>query len=89
MDWNGAALTLMPPLCRGLEPDWNACVWEAGGRAVDGGGCSVRGIEAYIQNNNVRYSAQFIACCMSGQNLTKGLSYDLLKHCSDQNKCQV
>lgn len=51
MDWNGAALTLMPPLCKGLEPVWNACVSEAGGGAVDGGGCSVMGIEAYIKNN--------------------------------------
>lgn len=50
MDWNGAALTLMPPLCRGLEPDWN-CVLEAGGRSVVGGACSVRGIEAYTQND--------------------------------------
>lgn len=34
MDWNGAALTLMP-LCRGLETDWKAWGWDDGA-----GGCS-------------------------------------------------
>jgi len=47
MDWNGAALTLMPLLCTGLDPGWITWVWEAGGSAVDGGGCSVKGMEAY------------------------------------------
>lgn len=32
MDWNGAALTLIPLLCKGLlEAAWNTWGWEAAG----------------------------------------------------------
>lgn len=40
MDWNGAALTLMPVLWGALDTGWKTCVWEAGGSTEDGGGCS-------------------------------------------------
>lgn len=45
MDWNGAALTLMPPLWGALETGWNTGVCEAGGRTVEGGGCSDKDME--------------------------------------------
>lgn len=41
IDWNGAAFTLMPLLWGDLETAGNPCAWEAGARAVEGGGCSV------------------------------------------------
>ena len=36
MDWNGAAFTLIPLLCKGLlVPAWNTWGWEAAGRDDD------------------------------------------------------
>lgn len=38
MDWNGAALTLIPLLCKGLlDPAWNTCGWDAVGSDDDDG----------------------------------------------------
>lgn len=38
MDWNGAALTLIPLLCNGLlDPAWKTWGWDAGGSDDDDG----------------------------------------------------
>jgi len=38
MDWNGAALTLIPLLCKGLlDPAWKTCGWDAVGSDDDDG----------------------------------------------------
>lgn len=39
MDWNGAALTLIPLLCKGLlDPAWNTCGCDAAGSDDDDDG---------------------------------------------------
>lgn len=50
MDWNGAALTLIPLLCKGLlDPAWNTCGWDAVGSDDDDGVWSAfSDIEAWI-----------------------------------------
>lgn len=45
MDWNGAALTLIPLLWGALETGWKTCVWEAGARAAEG--CSDKDMEVW------------------------------------------
>lgn len=89
MDWNGAALTLMPLLWGLLETGWKTVVWAAGGRAVEGGGwsddkdmavCRTGGkwfisIKMEILSNNIQAS-QTDHCLLIADNICTGVLVD-------------